>query len=32
MKQVFHEMDIVADLFVRPIAQTGTGAQLLDLN
>ncbi len=32
MKQVFNEMDIKADLYVRPIAQTGTGAQLLDLN
>ena len=32
MERVFQEIDIAADLYVRPIAQTGAGAQLLEIS
>jgi len=32
MKRIFQEIDVGADLYVRPIAQTGAGAQLLEVS
>ncbi len=32
MKRAFQEIDIIADLYVRPIAQAGAGAELLEIS